>query len=182
MPNPLEDPTPIIFAGIVAEAILAVLFVRTREGKFVVAMGVVLALTLLGVLVEHLVVTDRERVEMTLHAAASALEANDIDLLFEHVSASAEQPRRMARWALGRVEVLRVRMRNVEVEINRHTSPPTARVTLDAMANIRESTGLYPYSHTPWSRFAVQMRLEDGRWMITDVSDIGSSPIVPPNL
>ena len=179
MPNPLEDPTPIIFTGIVIMAVLGAFFLRTRQGKLLVAMGVVLGLTLLGVLVEHLVVTEREQVEATLYGAAAALEANDLDRLFKHVSESAEQPRRMARWALGIVEVVRIHMRNVEIQINQLTSPPTARVNLEAMANIREPTGTYPYRHTPWSQFVVEMRLEGDRWVISDVSDVGASPIVP---
>ncbi len=73
-----ENPLRIIFIGIVIEAVLGIVLLRTGRGALLWAMLGVLALTLAGVVVERLVVTEKERVEMTLDGITSALEANDL--------------------------------------------------------------------------------------------------------
>ena len=62
----LEDPMPVIFFGIVAEAILGVVLLQTRRGAVLIAMVAVLVVVLGCVGLERLVVTDTEQVENTL--------------------------------------------------------------------------------------------------------------------
>ncbi len=74
----VESPWPILFIGIAAEAVLAFLLLRTGLGKFLIAMIGVAVLIAAGLIVERLVVTDRERVEQTLDAAVAAVRRNDL--------------------------------------------------------------------------------------------------------
>ena len=76
----LDNPIPILVAGVVVEIILAIPLLTTRRTKWLFWMGGVLVLTLLLLLVEHLVVTPREEVETTLNDLAAAIEWETDDL------------------------------------------------------------------------------------------------------
>ena len=84
-----ENPLRIIFIGIVIEAVLGIVLLRTGRGAMLWAMLGVLALTLAGVAVERLVVTEKERVEMTLDGITSALEANDLTRVLSYIAPDA---------------------------------------------------------------------------------------------
>jgi hypothetical protein len=71
----LESPWPILLIGIAAEAVLAILLLRTGQGKWLLAMLGAGLVVLLGLLVERLVVTDGKLVQQTLDAAVAAVEA-----------------------------------------------------------------------------------------------------------
>ena len=58
----LESPWPILLIGIAVEAVLAVMLLRTGQGRLLWAMLGMAAVVLLGLAVERLVVTDREAV------------------------------------------------------------------------------------------------------------------------
>ena len=68
-----ENPLRIIFIGIVIEVILGIVLLRTGRGALLWVMLGILALTLVWVGVERLVVTERERVEMTVDGISSAV-------------------------------------------------------------------------------------------------------------
>ncbi len=163
----LENPAPIIFAGIVLEAMLATAFVSTRRGSVLLAMLGVLVLVLGGVALERLVVTDAERVEATLDGAAAALEANSLQQLEPYLARNAAETRGRAAYALGAVEITGVRISHLEIDINRLTSPPTAEARFHGVVNYQDRTGMIPY-RTYAAQFVVGLELEDDRWVITD--------------
>ena len=168
----VEDPMPIIFIGIVVEAILAACLIGTRRGVLLWPMAGVLVLVLLGVVVERIVVTEVERVEATLDGLAAALEANDWDRAQQYLSRSAVQSRHRAQWALGRIEVLKTKIRNLEITINDLTSPPTAKAKFTGTISYNDRKGEWPY-HNYFSTFILELRLEGDRWMITGHSEDG---------
>jgi hypothetical protein len=162
----LESPWPAIFFGIIVEAILAVVLVRTGRGAVLWAMIGVLLLTLGGVLLEWLVETERERVESTLYGAAAAIEANDLPRLLDCISSSATPTRSRAQSVLNQFTFSEARLNDVQVEINELTSPPTAKTKMIACFSLIERHGEFSY---PNGRLAmtVTLRRENGRWLIT---------------
>jgi len=161
-----ENPWWIICFGIVLEAVLGVLLFRTGRGLLLWIMLGVLALTLLGVLVERLVVTERERVEMTLDGITAALEANDLNRVLSYVSPDATQTRGRAAWAMRRIEVQSARIYNLEITINRLTSPPTAKAVFVGHIGYRDRQGEIPYNNYG-SRFAVDLCKQGNVWVVT---------------
>jgi hypothetical protein len=161
----VESPWPILLVGIVAETTLAILLLRTGQGKWLWAILGVGLLVLLGLLVERLVVTEREAVQRTLDAAVAAVEASDLGRLLECVSPAAERTRSDARWMLNRVEVRTARIRDVEITINRLTSPPTAKAKFRAIGTGRDRMGQFPYE-TFVQPVTVDLRKEGDRWLI----------------
>ncbi len=95
-----ENPWWIIFTGVIIEAVLGIILYRTGRGALVWAMLAVLVLMVSGVIVERLVVTERERVEMTLDGIVAALEANDLNRVLSYVALEAVETRRRAAWAM----------------------------------------------------------------------------------
>src|SRR4051794_28177196 len=116
----VEDPNWILASGIVLEAILAVVLVRTGRAAVVVAMIGVFALVLLGVAVERAIVTEREEVEQTLDSVADALLAGDVPGVVAHIDPQAASLRAEASSQLPQVKVNEVRIRDLKVSFNKH--------------------------------------------------------------
>lgn len=161
----VESPWPILFIGIAIEAVLAIFLLRTGRGAALLGMIGVAVFVLLGLLVEWLVVTDREAVQHTLDAAVAAVEANDIERLLSCISPSAQQARKDARWVLGRVEVKMARINDLEIKVNRLTNPPTATAKFQAIGTGRDRKGEFPYQ-TFAQRVTVELRQENDRWLV----------------
>ena len=158
----LESPWPILLIGIAAEAVLAVLLLRTGQGRWLWAMIGAGLLVLAGLLVEHFVVTDRKAIINTLDTAAAAVEANDLHRLLDCVSPSAAEIRSGAPREFTRFEFRQVHIHGLEITINRLTSPPTATVAFQAVGNARDRRGEYPYSGFA-EAVSVTLRQEQGR-------------------
>lgn len=171
-----EDPTAILVLGIIAEAVLAAMLVSSRRGVLLWPMGGVLALVVLGVVLERLIVTERERVEAALHGAAAAMEANDRQRTASFIARSASEWLRRALYYMDRVKFHQIRLRGVEITINELTSPPTAEATFFGTAHYEDRQGEYPYG-TYQSRFRVTLIREGGDWKVKDVEGDYLKPI-----
>jgi hypothetical protein len=165
----LESPWPILFIGIVAEAALAVALVRTGRGHLMWAMIGVAVFTIAGLIVERLVVTEREAVEQTIDTCVAAVLANNLDRLLDCISPTAGQTRTDARWVFNRVEVSTVYLHNLEITINHHSSPYTAKARFQAIGQGRDRKGEIPYQGFN-RRVTVDLRLEGKRWLVYDYS------------
>jgi ketosteroid isomerase-like protein len=161
-----ENPWRIIFIGIIAEAVLGIVLARTGRGSLLWAMLGVLALTLACLVVERLAVTEKERVEMTLDGITAALEANDLKRVLNYVAADAVYTHNRAAWALGRIEVQSAKIYNLEITINRLTSPLTAKAAFFGYIAYRDKLGESPYSNYG-SRFTADLRKQGDRWVVT---------------
>jgi len=163
----LEDSTPVLFAGIVAELVLAIAFTQTRRGGMLAAMAGVLLLVGAVALIERCVVTDREAVEQTLHRAAAALVAGDLDRVYQYVAAEAQYTRQRAAWALDRVDFFAIKLRDMEVTINRLTNPPVAEARFRAVFRFRDKLDQFPYNSYELG-FTVELEKAGDRWLVTD--------------
>jgi hypothetical protein len=161
-----ENPLRIIFIGIVIEAVLGIVLFRTGRGALLWAMIGVLALTVLAVVVERLVVTEKERVEMTLDGITSALEANDLSRLLSYIAPGAIQTRNRAAWAMGRIEVQSARIYWLNITVNRLTSPMTAKAAFSGHIYYRDRQGEIPYNNYG-SKFIVDLRKLGDVWVVT---------------
>jgi len=161
----LENPMPILFAGIAAEAILGVMLVKTGRGVLLLAMIGVLAVVLGGVGLEALVVTDREQVEATLESGAAAFEANDLGRVLMFVAPEAQRTRHAARDVLGWARFERIKITNLEIAVVRTASPPTARAKLIAVVTARERRGDFALVGHPVN-VEIQLQQAGDRWLV----------------
>jgi len=161
-----ESPWPILLIGIVAEAVLGLLLLRSGRGKWLVAMLGVAVVVVGGLLAEHFVVTDRKLITQTLDTAAAAVEANNLPRLLDCISPQAQRTLADSRRLLGRYEFTTGRIYRLDIKINRLTSPPTARVHFQAFGEAKDRQGVISGSYS--RGVDVEMRWEGNRWLVTD--------------
>jgi hypothetical protein len=162
----VESPWPILFIGIAAEGVLAMALLQTGRGKFLIAMIGVAAVVVVGLIVERLVVTDREAVAHTLDAAVVAVRKGDLHGLLECIAPSAQGPRKTSRHVLDRYEVEEGKISDLEITINRVTSPATATATFLAVGRGKDRAGEFPYQGFV-QKVTVELQLQNGRWLVT---------------
>lgn len=136
----LEDPMPIILFGIIAEAVLGVVLLRTGRGVVLWAMIGVLLLVAAGVGVEWLVMTDAEQVEAVVEGVAAAVAANDRDRVKKYLDPSAKGLRSRVDWEFDRVDFAEARVTNLEITVDDTASPPTAEAAVIGIISIESSS------------------------------------------
>ncbi len=162
----MENPFPIILVGVLAVAVCAAALVRTGRGIFLVAIGAIALLTFAGVLVEKLVVTQREEVEQVIDAATAAVRANQMEGVLEQLSPDAGRARDLIRWAFGRVTFEDVRLTRLEIRVINTASPPLAKAEITGYVRCRDRLGEYPYDAVPIDG-ALELRKIESRWLVT---------------
>ena len=162
----LESPWPILFIGIVVEAVLGTALMQTGRGKYLVAMIGVAVFVIIGLMVERFVITDRKAVRQTLDAAVAAVRKNDVNGLLDCIAPSAKGPRDESRWLMSLVDVEEGHISDVEITINRLKSPPTAEANFLAVGRGKDRKGEFPYQGFA-QRVKVQLQLQGGRWLVT---------------
>src|SRR5262245_66549345 len=89
-----EDPTPILIAGGIALIVLLVALLKTGRGVVLMAMVGVALLMGLALLIDKLVVTDRESAADVIYQAAAAAEENKPEVVLSFISPSAPADRK----------------------------------------------------------------------------------------
>lgn len=163
----VEDPTPIIFFGVLVEAVLAVVLFRTGRGVLLWAIIGVLVLVLAGVWLEWLVVTEVERVEAVIEGARAALAANDEKGVMKHIHRSAREIRNLVSSGFRQVHFTDAKITNLKIKINNMTSPPTATADVTGIAWFEALRSDIPRNKHLLSA-AVELRLFPEGWLITD--------------
>ncbi len=169
--NLFEDPTLIVVAGAILEGLFLITLVRTGRGAILGAIGVVAAIVAAGWALEWFVVTDREAVQVALEGTADALESNGLSAVLAHTANDAHEIRARLSTVLPNVTIETAKMRDVDIQVQANTVPKTARATLLGIIHGRDKTGQVPYE-TVLRRFAVRLRQEGDRWVITDYEEL----------
>ena len=162
----LEDPTPVIFFGILVEAVLGVILLRTGRGVLLGAMAGVLLLVLAGVGLEWLVVTEPERVEATIEGAAAALAANDEQGVKKHIDPSATKTRNLVSWGFRQVAFTDAKVTDLKITVNKLTSPPTAEAHLTGIVWFQGRQADITRNSYPLDP-VIKLRLGPQGWLIT---------------
>ena len=161
----LESPWPALVGGGAALLLFAVSWWQTRQKALLWMMLAAAAITAVMLLVQWLVVTDREQIEATLERARAALAANDLDGVistFADTPATAKLRSDVRDWG-GHVKFSTVKTGSKRsIEINRHTSPPTA--TVEFLGAAYGEVGGQPVNYA--GKVTVKMVLVDGQWKI----------------
>jgi hypothetical protein len=178
----LESPWPILIVGLVLEAVLAIALFQTRNGKLLWVIGGVALFVLMGVVIERNTITDTKRVRQTLEAVAAALKANSEETGYACTvpGPDGNAARGKIHWALGIAEFHEFSIRNLEVNFNYHTSPPTAvaNFTVIVRGKGRGGEAADIGEITRPVALKIELRKSSGRWLIYgdpkhDVHELG---------
>lgn len=171
MPNLFEDATTILSVGIFLEVVLGIYLAWTGRGWALLAMGGVLAATLVGLVVERVVVTPRERVAATLEAARAGLTANQRETVLLEISPEAAEVRRLVDAALGEFEFTETRIRDLKITLEPPDHPVRAVARFLGLASFHSRRGEVPYQNY-LAEFVVRLELRQNRWLITAVDEV----------
>jgi hypothetical protein len=167
----LEDPLPIVFVGLLIQAILiGILFQTSHRAVIPAIIGVCLRFA--GLLaVEAVVVTDAESVADTLDEIAAKLEANQPDILLDHVSSSATDLRQNITSRLSEVVVKQAEVKSRPlVTIHGQGLRPTAEAEFRGLVVGDGRQGMVQ-NFRYFRRFIVRFQKEDGRWKVYDYEE-----------
>jgi len=160
-----EDGILILTVATVIELLLAVALFQTGRGAVLFAMLGVLAIGTGMMVVEGLVVTDREAVVSLLETSAQAAEDGDIATVVAAVDPKASQIRDELRQMLDRFEVKDINLGDMEVTIDRRANPRRAQATLRVFVAARDLADASPYQSLV-VRLAVELEFNGEKWQV----------------
>ena len=167
-----EDVWPLIWLLALAELILFIAMVGTGRGRYLVWMGVVAALAMLLVVLEWVLVTDRERVDAVVDQMARAVRHKDFDAVLRHLAPQChfggydrERIRELADTELRDIEIDRITVSD------RHTQvfPQRKQATAQFLAVVRGKQSKVeqpPYA----SRWMLTFHQDTtGQWQVVEI-------------
>ncbi len=173
-----EDRWTIVGLGALGELLLGVALLRTRRGALAAAMVLVFVLTGLGVLIDWLVVTDREAALNTLREAAEAVRSGDEERVLQFVAPEADEVRDGVRRYLGMADFTSIAINAPETEV-REGTPQTARIRFTARVKVRPKGGIDVVRDEFPVYLEVRFRKEGDRWLVTSYERLKLVPGEP---
>jgi hypothetical protein len=163
--------SPLTIVGIAAAIgfFLGVAWIQTGRNAFLYAIGGVVALAIVGLIIERNVTTEREAIIRLVHQIAAEIEANDADAVIAHVVSS--KPELAER---GRAEMKLHTFREVRVTaIHNVTSspehkPPQIEVEFNVAVSGSFMNGQVPIETLQRYLRVTFWRDRDGAWRIAD--------------
>jgi hypothetical protein len=161
-----EESLLVVVLGVAAAVILALAWLHTGYRPLLYTAAVCLLGTVLGVMLERRVVTDREAVEATLREAARDVERNDLESLLARVHSESPQIRAQAAAEFPKYVFQSVSIKsNLQITFDQPSDPSEATATFNVLVIGR----LREQSLESWRvpRFViVTFRKQDGQWKV----------------
>lgn len=165
--NLAEDFWPILIVGGLAALALAVAFRQTGQRGFAIGAAVAVMLTLLGWLLEWVIVTERERVADTVYLAADHLRADRDAELIAMIAPDAGEIRALAQAYLPRFGPAEVSISDLKVEISDAVSPPLATVeTFGRITFTQPVSSDAMYSSVGPLPLIIRLQKYDDQWLL----------------
>jgi len=163
-----EQPLYAIFLGILVESVLVMVYLQSGKRWLISVMVLVALLAGGGVMLERLVVTDRETVEATMTQIVADIESNDASLVLAHIAKEATKKRAEAERILALVKFRSVEIRRIiEIKTMPDLTPPQAKANFTVKPVVSDSSGTFEDFPAP-RRLEVTFVKEGGDWRILD--------------
>ena len=167
-----ENPWPFVATGALLTVILTSGLLRTGRIALLWAILGVLVLTIGLFSLERSVVTPAEEVEMTLHAIAAELEANNIEGVVGYIASSAPQLEKIARSRLRDVTIEAVKIkRNLRIDLSPGRAPNLATARFNVVIAGVDKAGTLGRRQGAWF-FVVNFRKEQGGWRVESYEEM----------
>jgi len=170
----LEDPVPAIVCGSLVEIVLLVVLWRTGRGVLLAWMAGVAMVVGALVLLERLVVTDREQIQIAVESARAGLEANDSEAVLVYIAPDAQQVRRLVETAVRHYTFSEVRIFDMQITFGPDSPPDTAEVHISGLVALTDRSGKVPAGQFGVTATVALERI-DGRWLVTKVIEARQS-------
>jgi len=171
-----EEPWTIVLGGVVAEIALGLFLLKTGRGSILAAMVGVLVLAAGLLLVERMVVTEREKIQQVLDGVAAATMKNDAEAVQHFIAPADASPAAAALHSYSASILRRFTIRDaniggdLDIQIDSAANPPLATARFTARVNFKDSKAQVPYDNYV-GKLKVDLRKQGDRWEILDFSD-----------
>lgn len=166
MTSLFEDSLLYVVLGTITAVVLGFAWLQTGRKQLAYALAIIVFLTLAVVIVERVVVTDREAVSAVLRAAARDIERNDLRGLLQHLHSQAPQIRAQAEAEFPKYRFESVSIKpNLEITFDGPKDPNEAVAKFNVMVigSHRDDT----IEHWRAPRYViVTFRKERGEWRV----------------
>lgn len=166
-----ESPITIVLLGAAVLAVLSTVWVQTGKSQVLIAMGVVGALLIAGLVVERLVQTDREKLEATVREIAANVRRNDHAKLYQHIATSAPELRARAQAEIPNYEFTECTVTKIyRVEVRDEKRPKEAEVEFMVRVSGNFNYQGYQTGDGTYLRFIRLYFVQDenGSWKVRD--------------
>lgn len=167
---PFDQPLYIVVTGIVLGVIVGGLWMASGRKEMLFALGGVVALTVVWLIVERVVVTDREEIRATLVEIARDVQNNDLNRLLGHLSQSNPSLAQRAKAEMPNYKFTECRITQIHgTDVDSDSEPRSAIIEFNVQATGTFNEGSFGYTGTVPRWVQLQMvREKDGRWRVQD--------------
>ena len=169
-----DRPVSVAILGVILCVPIAIAWVMTGRKEVLYALGAAFAIFVGLLIMERVVVTDREAIETTVLQIARDVQANDHQAVLSHIYSGSPQLKQKAQSEIANYVFTECRVTKAPtVEVNTDDKPRSAKVTFPAAA-----AGDFKYGGNSMSfskeqpvrrQIIFKMRKEaDGRWTVED--------------
>jgi Tfp pilus assembly protein PilE len=163
----LENPVPAIIVGGLTAAMLGGGWLQTGAKWLLYLAITAVILTILAVIMERVVVTDREQVTETLFEIAALVERNQVDEALKYASPKSPRVRAQAASELPLYEFSDVDIkRNLEIELLPDANPPTAIAEFNVSVTLSIRNSAFTNRRIPRFVEVTFYKEEDGQWRV----------------
>lgn len=163
------DPFIPFVTGVFLVAVLAALAYSSGEKKMIYLCGLVFLATVGIVVIEQLIVTDREVIEEEVYQLAFDVQQNDIESVIEAVDSSQSQTIQRIRQEMPRYDFETCRMMGITEFKRTGESPPAVEIEFTVTVQVRVDR--MPELLTGQRRVRLfYEKNPDGKWRIVDYS------------
>ena len=168
----VEDAWMIFWCCLAVGVVVVLLLLQISRGYALLGLLSMALVTGGLLLVERMVVTDKEHVENSLFGLAETLMNNYPLSAMNYLSPRNGRVRDTASFYLRQVKVSKARIgSDLKITVNHLTSPPTAQATFTGRLEGQfKMGGATPLNYV--GRFALELELDGGRWLITDYKSV----------
>ncbi len=160
----LENPLPSVLIGGLTAAMLGSGWLRTGQKWLLYLTIAAVLLTVGAVVLERVVVTDREQITVALHEIADLVERNEIEAAFQYAYSGAPEVRDHARTELRQYRFHEIDIkRNLRIEVLPDHIPPKAIARFNVLVVLSTRDGPIRILRFVEVTF---FKEEDGQWRV----------------
>ena len=163
-----EQPLVIVALGVSLILALGAAWSASGRKELLYACGVAFVLLVAGLIVEKVVVTDREAVRSTVLQIAHDVQHNDRRAVLAHIYSGSPQLRKQAEAELAKYQFTELRITRIHlIDVDRQAEPRSAIVEFNVVGSGSERGGLEIEHIARWVKLHM-LREKDGRWTVAD--------------
>ncbi len=163
-----ESSLPLLLLGGIVTVGCVVGWLKTADRRLWIGIALGIVVAVLGVVLERMVVTDRELVERVIYAVAADIRADRTEAAVQHIRPDDEDLRSRARTELKLYKVTEINIkRPIEITLTPEREPTKAKAEFNVVVKGGDVTGFIQDQQVPRYLIVHFVKI-DGRWYASD--------------